>query len=152
MLVSKKRNEIFRFDGTRLQPAEPTSYSHDGVQMASYYDEPFIIGDHSHSEIEFMHSAHQKWYTVGPFPSRDRWFGYATVSRPGKLFILGGCCENDDDDDDETDSWSNIWLFENDKWKNYGKLAHGRMNFITVPYGSEVLIIGGTSHDKQQKM
>ena len=92
-------------------PAESTSFIHDGVTMTEYENEPFIVGDYNHDQIEFMHLSHEKWYTAGPFPHRERVFGYAPVSRPGKVFILGGCCDN---------SWEpnrehrGISLFQND--------------------------------------
>ena len=129
-----------------LQSSHSTSVPHDGVQMASYHDEPFIIGDFHHAEVEFMHLTHQKWYSAGHFPNRfmalTRFFGYTPVSRPGKLFILGGCC-------DWEDNWSTVWILKDHEWSKYAQLTHGRINSIAVVYGSDVTIIGGTSFDQE---
>ena len=121
-------------------PAESTSFIHDGVTMTEYENEPFIVGDYNHNQIEFMHLSHEKWYTAGPFPHRERVFGYASVSRPGKVFILGGCCD---------DNWAHISLFQNDEWSFQGLLKQGRMNFMTITYGTDVMIIGGKTYDYQ---
>ena len=130
-----------RFNGTfPMIPAESTSFVHDGVTMTEYENEPFIVGDYQHNEIEFMHLSHEKWYTASPFPHRDRVFGYAPVSRPGKVFILGGCCD---------DNWDRISLFQNDQWSFHGRLKQGRMNFMTITYGTDVMIIGGKTYGNQ---
>ena len=42
-----------------------------------------------------MHLSHEKWYTASPFPHKKRVFGYAVVSRPGAVFLFGGCCNSD---------------------------------------------------------
>ena len=128
-------------------PIESTSFVHDGVKMAEYENEPFIIGDYNHNQIEFMHLAHEKWYIASPFPHRGRIFGYAAVSRPGKLFILGGCCG--DTTADTPDDWSEISLFQKDEWSYYGRLKHGRINFMTITYGSDIMIIGGRTFQNQ---
>ena len=125
---------MFSFDGKDFMPSESTSEMHDGVKMTEYENEPFIIGDYKHNKVEFMHLSHEKWYTASPFRYRAEIFGYAAVTRPGKVFILGGCCD---------DNWSGINLFENDEWSSYGNLKHGRINFMTITYGTEVMIIGG---------
>ena len=131
---------LFSYDGKDFEPSEPTSEIHDGVTMTEYENEPFIIGDYTHNKIEFMHLSHEKWYTARSFPYRDRIFGYAPVTRPGKVFVLGGCCGDD---------WSGIYLFENDEWSSYGNLKRGRMNFMTVTYGTDVMIIGGRTFRNQ---
>ena len=103
--------------------------------MTEYENEPFIIGDYHHNQVEFMHLAHEKWYTAPTYPdSNSRIFGYEAVTRPGKVFIFGGCCYGD---------WSIISVFENDAWGEHGRLKRGRINFMTVTYGTDVLIIGG---------
>ena len=130
---------MFSFDGKEFEPSESTSFIHDGVKMTEYENEPFIIGDYSHDQVEFMHLSHEKWYTARPF-HRGRIFGYAAVTRPGKVFILGGCCH---------DNWSQISLFENDEWSPYGNLNHGRINFMAVTYGTDVMIIGGRTFQNQ---
>jgi len=108
--------------------------------MTEYDNEPFVVGDYEHSKIEFMHMTHQIWYTARPFPFRRRSFGYAAISRPGKVFILGGCCDND---------WSIVSLFQNDNWSKIGLLNQGRINFMALTYGTDVMIIGGKSKDNQ---
>ena len=64
-----------------------------------------------------------------------------SVARPGKVFILGGCC-------DKNDSWKKVSIFENDKWRNFGELGQGRINFMTITYGTDVMIIGGITENK----
>ena len=126
--------------------AESTEIPHDGVQMASYKDEPYIIGDYDHAKIEYMSLSDQKWHFPGNggrnFPDRDRLFGYTPISRPDKLYILGGCC-------DEEDNWSTIWILKNDNWSKYGELTHGRINAMAAIYGNDVMIIGGSSFDQK---
>ena len=63
------------------------------------------------------------------------------VARPGKVFILGGCC-------DENETWKTISIFEKDEWKIYGELKQGRINFMTITYGTDVMIIGGTTENQ----
>ena len=64
------------------------------------------------------------------------------VARPGRVFILGGCC-------DENESPRKIVsIFENDEWRNFGELEQGRINFMTITYGTDVMIIGGTTQNK----
>ena len=64
-----------------------------------------------------------------------------SVARPGKVFILGGCC-------DEKDTWKTVQIFENDGWRFFGELETGRINFMTITYGTDVMIIGGTTQNK----
>jgi len=125
-----------------MTPAESTSFIHDGVTMTEYENEPFVVGDYNHNQIEFMHLSHDKWYTVRPFPHRKRVFGYAAVSRPGKVFILGGCC-------DEIRGNSLIHLYKNDQWQVFDSLKHGRVNFMAITYGTDVMIIGGSAHGNE---
>ena len=64
------------------------------------------------------------------------------VTRPGKVFILGGCC-------DENESPRKIVsIFEKDQWRNFGELEQGRINFMTITYGTDVMIIGGATENK----
>ena len=112
--------------------------------MTSYENEPFLVGDYTHSETEFMHFSHQKWYTIEPYQNEKPIFGYSAVSLTKKIFIIGGCC-----DKDWSKPWSNIALFENYEWSIIGKLNHGRKNFMTVLNGNEIMIIGGTSYDNK---
>ena len=107
--------------------------------MAEYNNDPFIVGDYNHAEIEFFHLAHQQWYIAMSYPFGNRIFGYAVVSRPGKIFILGGCCD---------ENLSTVSLFENENWKKIGDLIQGRMNHMVIPYGTDVMIIGW---DRQSK-
>ena len=115
-----------------MHPEESTSFIHDGVTMTEYQNEPFIVGDYNHTQVEFMHLSHKKWYTASklPFPDLKRVFGYAAVSRPGKVFLLGG-------------SLNLITLYQNDVWEPLGQMKHARMNFMTITYGTDVMIIGG---------
>ena len=64
-----------------------------------------------------------------------------SVARPGKVFILGGCC-------DENDTWKTVSIFQNDEWNIHGKLKQGRINFMAITYGTDVMIIGGTTQNK----
>ena len=120
-----------------------TNFRHDGVKLTSYFNEPFIIGDYENNQTEFMHTSHKRWYTITPYPSPKKIFGYTPVSTSSQLFILGGCCDADNN------YYSKITLFEDDEWFDYGELNQGRINFMAVPYGSDIAIIGGTSHENQ---
>ena len=124
-----------RFNGTfPMIPAESTSFVHDGVTMTEYENEPFIVGDFNHNEVEFMHLSHEKWYSARAYPFQERLFGYAAVSRPGRVFILGGCCYDD---------WSLVSMFQDHEWSKIGHLKQGRMNFLAIKYQTHVLLVGG---------
>lgn len=142
MLVSINEMKLLSYNGEHFNQTEASSFSHDGVKMTEYENEPFIVGDYNHNQIEFMHLSHEKWYTASPFPNRKRIFGYAPVARPGKVFILGGCC-------DENENWSSVSLFEKDEWSLFGRLKQGRINFMTITYGTDVMIIGGKTLNSQ---
>ena len=133
--------KILSYNGTHFAQTESTSFVHDGVKLTTYENEPFIVGDYKHNKVEFLHSSHQKWYTATSFQNDEHIFnhifGYAPVSRPGKVFILGGCCDQNRD-------WSSVILFENDEWKSLNQLKQGRINFMTIAYGTHVMIVGGT--------
>ena len=126
-----------------MHPEESTSFIHDGVTMTEYQNEPFIVGDYNHTQVEFMHLSHKKWYTASklPFPDLKRVFGYAAVSRPGKVFLLGGSLH--------FEGISKILLYENDIWGWTGDMKHARMNFMTITYGTDVMIIGGKSFQNE---
>ena len=102
--------------------------------MTEYRNEPFLIGDYKHNNIEFLDLSYERWYVASSYPYQRRLFGYGVVSRPGKVFVLGGCC---------SETWSLVSLFENDKWSKVGFLNQGRMNFLTVEYGTDIMIVGG---------
>ena len=105
--------------------------------MTSYENEPFIIGDYEHNQIEFLHLSHEIWYSIKPYPyAQNRIFGFSVVSRPSKIYLFGGCCDKD---------WSLISLFENDKWSKIGFLKQGRINHLAISYGTDVMVIGGIS-------
>ena len=123
-----------------MTQSESTSYVHDGVILTEYENEPFIVGDFNHSKIEFMHLFHKKWYSAEPYPYQARLFGYAPVSRPGKVFILGGCCDQ---------NWSLVSLFENHRWSKIDYLKQGRMNMLSIAFHTDVMIIGGIAIGKE---
>ena len=135
---------VFSFDGTKningdfFNQTESTFFAHDGVQMTQYENEPFIVGHYNHSQVEFMHLFHEKWYIASTFydnPKRPI-FGFAAVSRPGKVFILGGSSKHA----------SSVSIFENHEWKqNYRQLSEKRINFLTITFGTDVMIFGGTT-------
>ena len=108
--------------------------------MTSYENEPFIIGHYGHNEIEFLHLAHEIWYPIRPYPYQKRIFGYSTVSRVSKIFLFGGCCE---------ENWSLVSVFQNDEWSEIGSLDQGRINHMSIAYGTDVMIIGGISNDNK---
>ena len=107
--------------------------------MTEYNNDPLLIGDFKHNKIEFFDLSHQQWNTASPHPYHKRLFGYGAVSRPGQVFIIGGCCSH---------QWSLVSLFENDKWSQIGFLNVGRMNFMTIEYGSDIMIFGGRAKNK----
>ena len=141
----------FSFNGTFV-PAASTSFIHDGVTMTEYENEPFIVGDYNHKQVEFMHLSHEKWYTANPISfGIQRIFGYAAVSRPGKVFLLGGSLHFKDNVDDkiiDQMTMSQIILYQNDQWKPLGELKHARINFMTITYGTDVMIIAGKTYEQ----
>ena len=139
MTAKTDQYQHFRYNGEFSKTNSP-KFIHDGVQMVSYKDEPFIIGDYKHNNIEFMHLSYNLWYSISRYPFQERIFGYAAVSRPNKIFLFGGCCD---------DSWSLISLFENDRWIKIGYLAQGRLNHKAIIYGTDVMIVGGKSRNNQ---
>ena len=146
---------FFSFNGTIPTSDWPSvkspSHIHDGIKMTEYENEPFVVGDYNHTEVEFLHMSHEKWFTASPYQTSvakpRRIFGYSAVSRPGKVFIIGGCRSLITDD--EPDDWSEISIFENDEWRIHRKLEYGRINFLTIQYGTDVMIIGGTLKNRQ---
>ena len=63
-----------------------TNYIHDGIKMTEYENEPFVVGDYNHNQVEFLHMSHERWYTASPFPNtsknllnNNRIFGYSPV-------------------------------------------------------------------------
>ena len=143
---------MFSFDGEDFMYIASTSEIHDGVKMTEYENEPFIIGDYKHNQVEFMHLSHERWYLASPFRYRNQIYGYAAVTRPGEVFILGGCGDLPSGmgaDLMGAADWSQIILFENDEWSYFGRLKHGRINFMTVTYGTDVMIIGGRTFQNQ---
>ena len=128
-----------------MNPAASTSFIHEGVTMTEYENEPFIVGDFNHNQVEFMHLSHEKWYTASPMLDEfgiQGIFGYSAVSRPGKVFLLGGVLYGKDSGYDNR-SMNQIILYQNDVWEPLGQMKHARMNFMTITYGTDVMIIGG---------
>ena len=128
-----------------MNPAASTSFIHDGVTMTEYENEPFIVGDFNHKQVEFMHLSHEKWYTASPMLDEfgiQAIFGYSAVSRPGKVFLLGGILYIEDSGYDDR-IMNQIILYQNDVWEPLGQMKHSRMNFMTITYGTDVMIIGG---------
>ena len=85
---------MFRFDGTlpidAINKYQSTNFIHDGVVMTTYENEPFIVGDYNHNQVEILSSnlLHSLWLTLSPFPfsgEQMRIFGYSPVARPGKV-------------------------------------------------------------------
>ena len=111
--------------------------------MTQYENEPFIVGHYTHSKIEFMPKRiefDRKWYSKTSFYTNTEKpiFGFAAISRPGKVFILGGCYEHS----------SSVSMFKNHKWEhNYDQLTQKRINFMTISYGTNVIIFGGTTEN-----
>ena len=62
---------------------ESTSYIHDGIIMTEYKNEPFVVGDYNHNQVEFLHMSHERWYTASPYQitgkNITRIFGYSPV-------------------------------------------------------------------------
>ena len=138
--------KIHSFNGDNFEQTESTSFVHDGVKLTEYEDEPFIVGDYKHNQVEFFHSSHKMWYTATSFRNDhhifDHIFGYAAVSRTEKVFILGGCCDQNND-------WSTVTMFDNDEWKSLDRLKQGRINFMAITYGSHVMIVGGSVQENK---
>ena len=63
-----------------------TSYIHDGIIMTEYENEPFVVGDYNHNQVEFLHMSHELWYIASPLlepgknrSNKTRIFGYSPV-------------------------------------------------------------------------
>ena len=115
--------------------------------MTEYENEPFIVGDFNHNQVEFMHLSHEKWYSAGPMLDQlgvRRIFGYAAVSRPGKVFLFGGYLYMEED---PTPMDGEIFLYQNHIWEPLGTLKQSRMNFMTITYGTDVMIFGGKTYE-----
>ena len=123
-----------------MSRSRSTNFPHDGVMMSEFKNEPYIIGDYSHNQIEFFPLSHEKWFSAEPYPFQEQIFGFASVSRPEKLFILGGCCAN---------NWSLISVFQDDGWSIHGYLNQGRLNFLAITYQTDIMVVGGMTKNKE---
>ena len=60
-----------------------TNYIHDGIKMTEYENEPFVVGDYNHNQVEFLDMSHERWYTASPYQitarNNIRIFGYSPV-------------------------------------------------------------------------
>ena len=140
-----------------MESAASTSFIHDGVTMTEYQNEPFIVGNYNHNQVEFMHLAHEKWYTASPVMAGSKWphpfeiesiFGYAVVSRPGKVFLLGGSLYYEQQGREQLEM-NMILRYQNDVWEPMSELKHARINFMAITYGTDVMIIGGKSYQRR---
>ena len=132
---------ILSFDGNdTFLPTWSTRYIHDGVEMAKYKNQPIIVGDYKHNEMEFMHLSYKRWYTANPYPIEKVYFGYATVSQSDKVFFLGGSGESSE----------RVSVYENESFGPFGSLRRGRINHVAIPFGDNVLIIGGKLSNSNQ--
>ena len=111
--------------------------------MAEYENKPFLVGHYMHNEVESMHTGYSKWQSATNFFAnnpRTPIYGYAAVSRPGKVYIIGGCCDHD----------KTISIFEQFEWRHLdNQLTQSRINFMTITYGTDIMIIGGTTESEK---
>ena len=130
-----------RYDGKLpMIQLKSTKFPHDGVMMSEYKNEPYIIGDYKHHRIESYLLAYKKWIPAFPYPFQKKIFGFFSISRPKKLFILGGCCAN---------NWSLISVLQDDVWSKHGYLKQGRMNFQAITYQTDIMVVGGMTNNKE---
>ena len=51
--------------------------------MTEYENEPFVVGDYNHNQVEFLHMSHERWYTASSYQIAgkkiNRIFGYSPV-------------------------------------------------------------------------
>ena len=56
--------------------------------MTEYENEPFVVGDYDHNQVEFLHMSHEQWYIASPLPesetgknrlNKTRIFGFSPV-------------------------------------------------------------------------
>ena len=135
--VSNEKPYSFSFAGSfPMNESQSTSFVHDGVKLTEYNNQPFIVGDYQHNQVEFFHSSFQRWYSASRYKHQSRMFGYAAISRPRVVYFLGGCC---------SENWTSILTFQNDLWSKFGLLSQGKINFMAITYGTDVLVIGGTT-------
>ena len=111
--------------------------------MTQYENQPFIVGDYNHTKIESMHTVVEKWHTFPNFYTDDSEkaiYGYAAISSQNKVYILGGCCNHE----------RTVSIFGNYKWTHFdNQLMKPRKNFVTIRYGTDIMIIGGGTESHQ---
>ena len=155
---SENPNRYFRFDGTDGQdvndPAEWTyiaesRYHHKRARLANYKGAPFATGsrspDNKHTEKLHVMGGVLSWEKLEDYPYGTIFFGagitgYATVSTPTAVYIIGGY---------EHFSFQMHPLainakYENDAWEQLGtKLDSRRHGHSAIQLEDEIFVIGG---------
>ena len=148
----------FRFDGTDGQdvndPAEWTyiaesRYHHKRARLVSYKGAPFATGsrqpDNKHTELLHKMGGVLSWEKLEDYPYGTIFFGagitgYATVSSPTAVYIIGGY----EHFSFQMHPLSTIAKYENDAWTQLGtKLDSRRHGHSAIWLEDEIFVIGG---------
>ena len=78
---------IASFNGNlSMKKIRSTNLVHDGIIMTEYQNEPFVVGDYDHNQVEFLHISHERWYIASPLLdtginrlNKTRIFGFSPV-------------------------------------------------------------------------
>ena len=69
-----------------MKKIRSTNLVHDGIIMTEYGNEPFVVGDYDHNQVEFLHNSHERWYIASPLLdtginrlNKTRIFGFSPV-------------------------------------------------------------------------
>ena len=65
-----------------MEKIRSTNVVHDGIIMTQYEDEPFVVGDYNHNQVEFLHMSHAQWYIASPLLETGK-------NRMNKTIIFG---------------------------------------------------------------
>ena len=147
-----------RFDGTAGQdvndPSEWTyiaesRYHHKRARLANYKGAPFATGsrspDNKHTEKLHVMGGVLSWEKLEDYPYGTIFFGagitgYATISTPTAVYIIGGY----EHFSFQMHPLSIIAKYENDAWAQLGtKLDSRRHGHSAISLEDEIFIIGG---------
>ena len=87
------------------------------------------------TELLDMHTLQWQNGTDYPF-SPSRIYRYSTASTPTAAYIIGGRYTQDI-----------IAEYKDDNWRQVGKLQQGRQQHGSISFGSDTMIVGGSTSD-----
>ena len=156
--VLENPDQYFRFDGTDGQDVNDPSewfyiaesrYHHKRARLANYKGAPFAVGsrspDNKHTEKLHKMGGVLSWEKLEDYPYGTIFFGagitgYATVSTPTAVFIIGGY----EHFSFQMHPLAIIAKYENDAWEKLGtKLDSKRHGHSAIWLEDEIFVIGG---------